>query len=212
MNLPDATVGISVSSRPPNGSSRCAWRRRRASWPSRGGGGEAGAGGGCHRSRTAATSVRAASRERSLHCSDVLAAGPAAAERVRFYLAWPVWQDTATSEEAELALYRTPIRVARVADADDRPAIALEYRRCGGRWRPTPTLASLSAEGSRRPVRTLAGDRRRRRTSRWSRGGRSSSRAGWGAADRMARALRRDWPAELTTDYQLNHTPRLRSC
>ena len=129
------------------------------------------------------------------------------AERVRFYLAWPVWRDPATSEEAELALYGTPIRVARVADADDRPAIALEYRAMrqqmaadtdariavggrlsgqSGRW-PGIAEETYFALVARQPVFVAGGL--------------------GGAADRVARALRRDWPAELTTDYQLSHTP-----
>ena len=78
--------------------------------------------------------------------------------------------------------------------------------RCGSRWRPTPTLASLSAEGSGQSGRWpgIAEETYFALVAKqpvFVAGGLVA------AADRVARALRRDWPAELTTDYQLSHTP-----
>jgi hypothetical protein len=128
------------------------------------------------------------------------------ADRVRFYLAWPVWKDLARSDEAELALYGTPIRVARAADAEDRPATALEYR----------AMRQRMAEETH--ARIAVGGKLDGQSGRWPgiveevclallaaqpvfvAGGLG------GAADRVARAIRGDWPPELTTEYQLGHT------
>lgn len=130
-----------------------------------------------------------------------------AAERVRFYLAWPVWRDIAPSDVADLALYGTVVKVERAAETNDRPGKALEFRAMRKR---------MTAETD---ARIAIGGKLSRQSGRWPgiaeeacfalRARQPLFVAGGlgGAAERVSRAVRGDWPAELTTDYQLEHTP-----
>lgn len=127
-------------------------------------------------------------------------------DRVRFYLARPVWQKLQESDAADLAVFGTPVRVKGAATGDDRAATALEYR---------AMRQQMAAETD---ARIAIGGRLSGQSGRWPGIAEEAYFALYaaqplfvagglgGAADRVARALRGEWPAELTTGYQLEYT------
>ena len=130
-----------------------------------------------------------------------------AAQRVRFYLAQPVWSGMSEGDAADLALYGTPVRVGGTDDGvGRREGEALDYRAM--RKRMINETDARVAVGGR-----LAGQ-----SGRWPgiaeeayfalREAQPLFLVGGlgGAADRVAQALRGEWPVEFTTEYQLAHT------
>lgn len=130
-------------------------------------------------------------------------------ERIRQYLAWPVLADLS---KEELVAVATHARVERVGPVDasaprDRAAAARDY---------SAMRAAMTRDLT---ARVVVGGRTSGQTGRWPgvveeahlavRAGRPLLVAGGlgGAAACVAQALRGEWPVELTTAHQQQHTP-----
>jgi hypothetical protein len=129
-------------------------------------------------------------------------------ERIRQYLARPVWDGMNREDAAEVAVFATPVRVQRAADhapgsraarasdftamrermiAETDARIVLGGRLAGqqGRW-PGLVEEAYLALRARQPLFVVGGL--------------------GGAAARVTDALRGEWPPELTTEFQVAHT------
>jgi hypothetical protein len=124
-------------------------------------------------------------------------------DRVRFYFAAPNWRDLSDADVAELqnearierigapegapaAVAYTLMRERMSAACDVRLVLGGRLNGQSGRW-PGVVEEAYLALRDRRPLFVLGG-------------------AG-GAADRIAAALRGEWPEELTSEYQRERTP-----
>jgi hypothetical protein len=129
--------------------------------------------------------------------------------RVRQYLAWPVWKPMSASDGAALAVVATSVRVAPPVPAppDGAPSRAAAFT----------AMRKLMSQESQ--VRIVLGGRVDGQSGRWPgvveeaylavRDGKPLFVLGGagGAAARVAEAVQGEWPAELTSEYQREHTP-----
>jgi hypothetical protein len=130
-----------------------------------------------------------------------------ASDRVRQYLAGPVWEDMSREDAAELAVLSTPVRVPSVDHpSEGRAARAHDL---------TAMRERMTAETD---ARIVVGGRLAGQQGRWPgiveeaylalRADQPLFVVGGlgGAAARVADALRDEWPVELTADFQLAHS------
>jgi len=129
-------------------------------------------------------------------------------ERIRQYLARPVWEGMSREDAAELAVLSTPVRVPPAADrsSEGRAARARDF---------TAMRERMTADTD---ARIVLGGRLAGQQGRWPgiveeaylalRAAQPLFVVGGlgGAAARVADALRGEWPVELTVDFQLAHT------
>lgn len=133
-----------------------------------------------------------------------------ARDRIRQYLAYPVWQAMSTAEAADLAVYLTRVDVG--------PAPGGGTAGSAARARDLSAMRELMTRDT--DARILLGGRSFGQSGRWPgvveeafhavRAGQPMLVAGGfgGAAAAVASAVRGDWPVELTTEFQQARNPR----